>query len=113
VQIFDQPCCGPSEAAKMAEFLTQRLNADEVTVEYHDLTSGGGQAVKVPGALVAHLTSGGRLPVIAVDGELVVTGMLPNLMDALDIANGKEVSRPLITLTATRTGGEACAPGCC
>jgi hypothetical protein len=91
VQVFDRPCCGPSAAATMVDFLRERVDADEVSVEYHNLAEGGGRHVRVPNALVAHLSDGGALPVIAVDGELVATGALPNLMDALDLANGKPV----------------------
>lgn len=108
VQIFDRPCCGPSAASQLADFLRERVGTD-VTVEYHNLQAGGGQQVKVPGALVGHLSGGGALPVVAVDGELVSTGTLPNLMDALDLANGQP-ARTVLTLTAR---GDACAPGCC
>lgn len=120
MQIFDRPCCGPSAASQMADFLRERVDAAEVSVEYHNLAEGGGQNVRVPGALVSHLTGGGALPVIAVDGELVATGTLPNLMDALDLANGKPPARTLINLTASTgvnagTNGDAgaCGPGCC
>jgi hypothetical protein len=96
----------------MAEFLQTRVDTDRVAVEYHNLAGDGAQQVKVPGALVAHLTSGGPLPVIAVDGKLVATGTLPNLMDALDLANGT-APRAVLTITAVRTNGSSCAPGCC
>jgi hypothetical protein len=111
VQIFDKPCCGPSAAEELATFLSTRVDAGGVTVEYHNLADGGAQQVKVPGALVGHLTGGGALPVIAVDGELVATGTLPNLMDALDLANGQP-ARTVLTM-AGGASGEACAPGCC
>lgn len=111
VQIFDRPCCGPSEAEKLADFLGTKVDTDQVAVEYHNLASGGDAQVKVPGALVAHLTGGGALPVVAVDGELVATGVLPNLMDALDLANGRP-ARTLLTM-APADSGEACGPGCC
>lgn len=112
VQIFDRPCCGPSAAEQLAEFLTTRVDSADVAVEYHNLASGGGQQVNVPGALVSHLTSGGQLPVLTVDGELVAGGILPNLMDALDLANGKP-ARAVLTLTPVAANGESCAPGCC
>lgn len=111
VQIFDRPCCGPSTAEQLADFLTTRVDATDVTVEYHNLAAGGSRQVKVPGALVGHLTGGGALPVIAVDGELVATGVLPNLMDALDLANGKP--GPALLSIVTKDSGGACAPGCC
>ena len=114
VQIFDRPCCGPSAASQLADFLRERVGAD-VTVEYHDLAAGGSQQVRVPGALVGHLSGGGALPVLAVDGALVAAGTLPNLMDALDLAHGQP-SRTVLTATATATAtatGDQCAPGCC
>lgn len=116
VQIFDRPCCGPSAASQLAEFLRDRVDGGEVDVEYHDLAQGGGpkgggRSVKVPGALVAHLTSGGALPVLAIDGALVATGTLPSLLDALDLATGR-APRPRVTLTAAG-GGDASGPDCC
>jgi len=54
-------------------------------------------------------TDGGALPVIAVNGKLVATGTPPNLMDALDLANGKPVPAA-ISLTAP---AEGCSPDCC
>lgn len=112
VQIFDRPCCGSSAAEQLAEFLTTRVDSADVAVEYHNLAAGGGKQVNVPGALVTHLTGGGQLPVLAVDGDLVATGTLPNLMDALDLANGKPVST-VLTLIPLAASGESCGPGCC
>ena len=111
VQIFDRSCCDPSAASQLADFLRERVDGDAVEVEYHDLAQGGGGNVKVPGALVAHLTSGGALPVIAVNGELVAAGTLPSLLDALDLATGR-APRTVVTLTAGG-GSDARSPGCC
>jgi hypothetical protein len=82
-----------------------------VHVEYHDLLAGGGRSIRVPAALVRHLTAGGALPVLAVDGELVATGVLPDLTDALDLAHGQPARAG-----SARTGpaaGATRAPGYC
>ena len=112
VQIFDRPCCGgPSAAAQLADFLRERVDGGAVDVEYHDLTQGGGRNVKVPGALITHLTSGGSLPVIAVDGALVAAGTLPSLLDALDLANGRSPRK--VAKLAAAGGNDTGSPNCC
>jgi len=112
VQIFDRPCCGgPSAAAQLADFLRERVDGGAVDVEYHDLAQGGGRNVKVPGALITHLTSGGPLPVIAVDGALVATGTLPSLLDALDLANGRSPRK--VAKLAAAGGNDTSSPNCC
>jgi hypothetical protein len=111
VQIFDRPCCEPSAAAQLADSLHERVDPDAVQVEYHNLLAGGGQSIRVPAALVRHLTAGGALPVVAVDGELVATGALPDLTDALGLANGQP-GRAVPSPTGPAPG-EARAPGCC
>lgn len=95
----------------MADFLRERVDIDQVSVEYHNLAEGGERHVHVPGTLVTHLSGGGSLPVIAVDGELVATGTLPNLMDALDLANGKPV--PAASNLAAQQDADGCGPDCC
>jgi hypothetical protein len=107
VQIFDRPCCGPSAAAQLADFLRGRVDAD-VTIDYHNLEDRTAQAVSVPSALVGHLTSGGALPVMAVDGVLVAAGTLPNLMDALDLASGKPAQAHLNIAIASASGSSGC-----
>jgi hypothetical protein len=111
VQIFDRPCCDPSAAAQLADSLRDRVNPDAVHVEYHNLQTGGGRSIRVPAALVRHLTAGGALPVLAVDGELVATGVLPDLADALDLAHGRP-ARAVSTLIGP-AAGDTSAPGCC
>lgn len=111
VQIFDRPCCGPSAAAQLADSLRERVDPDAVNVEYHNLQTGGGRSIRVPTALVRHMTAGGALPVLAVDGELVSAGMLPDLPDALDLAHGRP-ARAVSTL-AGPAAGDPRAPGCC
>jgi hypothetical protein len=111
VQIFDRPCCGPSAASQLADSLREHVDPDAVHIEYHNLLTGGVRSIRVPGALVRHMTAGGALPVLAVDGELVATGVLPDLMDALGLANGQP-ARAMPTRTGPATG-DASAPGCC
>jgi hypothetical protein len=112
VQIFDRPCCGgPSAAAQLADSLRERVAGDAVEIEYHDLAQGGGRNVRVPGALIAHLTGGGPLPVIAVDGALVATGTLPSLLDALDLANGRSPRK--VAKLAAAGGNDTGGHGCC
>lgn len=88
IQFFDRPCCGPSAADGLADFLRERLEAGTV-VEVHNLNDGGSTEITVPATVIAHLSGNGALPVMAVDGRLVAAGTLPNLMDALDLATGK------------------------
>jgi antitoxin component of MazEF toxin-antitoxin module len=108
IQFFDRPCCGPSPAIALKDFLATRANDAEV--EYHNLNDTGTQAVTVPASLIAHLTGGGALPVMVVDGTIVATGTLPNLMDALDLAQGRTpaAARTLLQVTTTANGN-----GCC
>jgi hypothetical protein len=49
--------------------------------------------------------------VVAVDGELVATGALPDLTDALGLANGQPGRA--VPSPAGPAAGEARAPGCC
>jgi hypothetical protein len=106
VQLFDRPCCGPSAAATLADFLRGRTD-DDVTVEYHNLNDTSGEPVSVPTTVIAHLRASGALPVMTVDGQIVAVGTLPNLMDALDLAAGRTAtSAP--TLLPTDTPGSRC-----
>ena len=107
VQIFDRPCCNPSAAAQLAEFLQDRVTPD-VTVEYHDLNVRGTQPITVPTTLVSHLTGGGALPVMTIDGALVASGVMPNLMEALDLAAGASARAPSRTLKVTASGNSSC-----
>jgi len=112
VQIFDRPCCGePSAAAQLADFLRERVDGGAVDVEYHDLTQGGKRNVRVPGALITHMTGGGPLPVIAVDGALVAAGTLPSLLDALDLASGRSPRK--VAQLAAAEGKDTGGPNCC
>src|SRR5919108_2012103 len=90
IQFFDRPCCGPSSALALSEFLAERLG-DEAEVRFHDLNASGADSVSVPTALISHLTStpAGPLPVMLVDGHLVAAGTMPNYLDALEFARGK------------------------
>ncbi|NUT46959.1 MAG: hypothetical protein HOV94_06485 [Saccharothrix sp.] len=98
VQIFDRPCCGPSAAANLADFLRERVG-DDVAVEYHNLNSAGSEPVSVPASVIGHLGKQGPLPVMAVNGRIVAAGAMPNLMDALDFATGRATEPAPATAT--------------
>ncbi|MBW4718727.1 arsenic metallochaperone ArsD family protein [Saccharothrix obliqua] len=108
VQFFDRPCCGPSAASNLADFLRDRVG-EGVAVEYHNLNSSGTEPVSVPSSVIGHLSSQGALPVMAVNGQIVAAGSMPNLMDALDLATGR-AEAPAGTLTLTLAPGSS---GCC
>lgn len=112
IQFFDRPCCGPSAAVGLADFLRQRLDPDAV-VEVHNLNEGGSTEINVPAAVIAHLSGNSALPVMAVDGRLVAAGTLPNLMDALDLATGKapaqqDATRSLPTIAPATANKNCC-----
>lgn len=106
VQFFDRPCCGPSAASNLADFLRERVG-DAAEVEYHNLNATGSEPVSVPTAVISHLSTQGALPVMTVNGRIVAAGDLPNLMDALDLATGRATAP---TATITLAQGKS---GCC
>jgi hypothetical protein len=107
VQFFDRPCCGPSAASTLADFLRERVG-DGAEVEYHNLNATGSEPVSVPTAVIGHLSAQGALPVMAVNGQIVAAGALPNLMDALDLATGRAVPAPGTTLTLAQGNSSCC-----
>lgn len=112
IQFFDRPCCGPSAAAGLADFLRRRLDPDTV-IEVHNLNEGGSTEIKVPASVIAHLSDNGPLPVMAVDGHLVAAGTLPNLMDALDLATGKIPAQQYAARTLPTIAPAPAADRCC
>jgi hypothetical protein len=112
VQFFDQPCCGPSAAASLSTFLAERVDGD-VEVSYHNLNEPVAESVRVPASLVHHLTSGGTLPVMIVDGAISAAGTLPNLMDALDLATGRTRPARHSVLPMAAPGTESARSGRC
>ncbi|MFI0355832.1 hypothetical protein [Actinomadura sp. 9N407] len=111
IQFFDRPCCGPSAAQALSDFLGERLG-DEADVRFHDLNTPGAEPVDVPAELIAHLSGppAGPLPVMLVDGGLVAAGAMPNYLDALELARGERRASP-VTLPmagATGDGGSSC-----
>lgn len=107
VQLFDRPCCGPSAATTLADFLRERIE-DDVTVEYHNLNDTSGEPVSVPTTVIAHLSNSGALPVMTVDGQIVAVGTLPNLMDALDLATGHTTASAPTPLPTATPGASCC-----
>lgn len=105
IQFFDRPCCGPSSAQALSDFLSERL-ADEAEVSFHDLNTPGSEPVTVPSALISHLTStpAGPLPVMLVDGRLVAAGTMPNYLDALELARGERPADRVVLQTTPVTG---------
>lgn len=111
IQFFDRPCCGPSSAQALSEFLSERL-ADEAEVQFHDLNTPGSEPVSVPAALISHLTAtpAGALPAMLVDGRLVAAGAMPNYLDALELARGERPAGRVVLQTAPAAdqGGACC-----
>ena len=105
IEIVDRSCCGQSAATATYEALARRLDGRHEVV-FRDLNSPGA-AQPVPPALGARMESDGdtALPALVIDGELVAAGGLPNLMDVLDVVEGRVAPRPTIRVSS---GGRCC-----
>ena len=91
IQIYDRVCSGPSDAKKLADFLSSKASESD-NVEYYDLNDSDISDVIVPGYVVSHIANSKQLPILCVDGRIVAIGIMPNLLDAIDILNGNPVN---------------------
>ena len=76
IQIYDRVCCRPSDAKKLADFLASKASKSD-NVEFYDLNDSAISAVIVP--------------ILCVNGKIVAIGVMPNLLDALEILRGDTV----------------------
>ena len=78
IQIYDRVCCRPSDAKKLADFLASKASKSD-NVEFYDLND------------VSHIANSKQLPILCVNGKIVAIGVMPNLLDALEILRGDTV----------------------
>jgi len=83
------PCCGPNPSAALAAFL-QRQFEGQIEVRKFDFTAAKG-SVPVSTSLLDLLRRGRAdvLPAMVVDGEVITTGQLPTLMDAVELIEAR------------------------
>lgn len=86
ISLFDADCCGgPDTTGEYAQFLRNRFGE---TVEVKLYRVGGDLGfTQVPGDLARQLFAQGAntTPLLAIDGELVVQGSLPNWIEAIKL----------------------------
>ena len=90
IQIYDRVCCRPSDAKKLADFLASKASESD-NVEFYDLNDSAISEVIVPGYVVSHIANSKQLPILCVNGKIVAIGVMPNLLDTLEILRGDTV----------------------
>jgi hypothetical protein len=86
ISLFDADCCGgPDTTGDYADFLRSRFGED-VDVSLYRVGGDLGFS-QVPGDLARKLFAQGAntVPLLAVNGEMIVQGSLPNWMEAIKL----------------------------
>ncbi|WP_428911133.1 arsenic metallochaperone ArsD family protein [Niallia sp. Krafla_26] len=93
VYFFEKTCCGPSQSEEVVNFLQKKFNGT-AEVKTFDLGKSTGN-IPMPPSLLFKIQSEGIkcLPVMVVDGNIVVEGGIPNLMDAVRLV---ETGKPSV-----------------